>query len=168
MACPVVPDIPGSAGCGDNIPGVKTVHVIEMGGVVTPLPAPGAGTRTITTDVALSGLDPFASWTFIQENAVHTETPNDSGQYDTLLTLIFPKDDDVKRHNFNEMHNPCCKYLVIYTDNNDVTKIIPDLNFRDSYTTGQGESTERNQYTAEFYKTGAKAYIYEGIIPTPV
>lgn len=161
-------DIPAQAGCGSNTPGLKTVHVINMSQLVTPLPTPDPGTRTITTNVALVGTQGFGSWTFLQKDAQHTETANDTGNYDTSVKLNFSKDDDLKRYMFNEMNNPCDKWGIIYTDNNNVTKLITDLNFKDNYDTGQGESDQINGFNVEFYKTGPKCYIYEGTIPVPV
>lgn len=162
-----VQDIPPQAGCGNNTPGLQTLRVIEMSQLVTPLPAADAGTRTITTDFALVGAIGFAEWNFILQGSIHTETPTDNGLKEHSVKANFAKDDDLKRYQFNEMSNPCCKYGALYTDQNGVTKFIPDLTFRNGYTTGEGDSNQRNEFNAEFFGTGHPAFIYEGIIPTP-
>lgn len=154
--------------CGENEAGVETINIISDNDLTFPLPAVDADTHTISTDVVLVDalVAGFVSWKFLEDNCKHDETSNDNGQYEHLIELKIPKDDAAKRTLFKKMNSRCCRYTVIYTDKNGMSKLIPTMKFKDNFTTGNGgDNNDNNEYTVQFTKTGEKAYTYEGTVP---
>jgi hypothetical protein len=165
--CIKVPAI-DELGCGENEAGVEAIHVISDNDLVFPLPAVDVDTHTISSDLVLVDalVAGFETWKFLEDNCKHDETANDNGQYDHLIELKIPKDDPVKRNLFGKMNSRCCRWSVIYTDKNGMTKLVTGLRFKDNFTTGNGgEGNDNNEYTVQFLKTGSKAYHYSGVIP---
>lgn len=165
--CVHVPAI-DELGCGENEAGVETIYVISDLDLVFPLPAVDVDTHTISTDLSLTDalVAGFEAWKFLEDNCKHDETANDNGQYDHLIELKIPRDDAAKRALFSKMNSRCCRWSVIYTDKNGMTKLATTLKFKDNYTTGNGgENNDNNEYTVQFTKTGIKAYHYTGVVP---
>jgi hypothetical protein len=170
MSCVHVPAIEEVDAC-ENDAGVEILHVIADNDLVFPLPAVTADSHTIPTDLSLvdSAVAGFEKWTFLEESCEHKEDANDNGKYDSLFEMKFPKDDEDKRYLFKKMNSRCCRWSIIYTDENGMQKLQTGLKFKDNFTTGKGgTNNDNNEYTVQFSKTGDKAYTYTGIIPVKV
>ena len=154
--------------CAENEPGVRTIHIIGEDDLTYPLPAVTADTRSIETDLVLvdAAAAGFEEWKYLEGTGIHTEDSNDNKLYDHLIELIVPGDSAIKRYTFDCMTRGCSKFAAIYTDENGVQKFVDKLSFAYQYTTGRGgENNDRNQYTLQFSKSGAAAFIYTGTIP---
>lgn len=154
--------------CGDNEAGLGTLHIIADDDLTFPLPAVDVDTRTISTDLVLvdATVAGFEEWNYLEDSARHDENSNDNGNFDHLFELIMTKDSAQKRYVFSKMAEGCCKFSVIYRDNNDLQKLVTGLGFKRDYTTGQGGTNgDRNQYTLRLQKSGPAAYVYTGTIP---
>lgn len=148
--------------CGTNTAGNKMLYLANMDDLLT-VPAPDADTRTISTDIVMDTGDQFFAFGFTEDTCQHTENINDNDSAIGAITAFFGKDEDKKRHRFTTMIGG--KFAVIITDENNVTKYIPNVRFRWDFDSGTDSENDRNGYTVRMSYKGEPAYIYEGTIP---
>lgn len=163
MACLVVPAIV-SDWCPDNEGGIQTLRVIASDDH-GDIPAVDADTWTVSTDIPLTDATNagWVEWDVLEDSASHTESIQDSGRAQHTLSFTLPKDTATKRRIMAVMSSGCCKFTFGYTDNNGMSKVIPNMKVRYEYNTGLGgDNDDSNEYVVTASKIGKPAYDYTG------
>lgn len=143
-------------------PGNKKLYIANIGDV-SAIPAVGAGTRTITTDITMVATKLFYLWEFARTACKHTENSQGNGLVEGNIEVFLSKDDDAKRAQMADMDGK--HFHVLVEDGNGTIKLCEEAQFTFDFDSGQNVN-DPSGFTGKFAYSEEPAKIYTGTIVT--
>jgi len=155
--------------CGQHALGIgSTIEIIEACDIQS-IPAPGAGTHTITQDIVLEDEKVFFQWRLGETQAEFNATSIGSKGNQTfrnVLTVFLPLSRDLIDKQINAIING--EFVIRWGDRNGAKRLLGNENSPAMIAEGgivELINTEQNGVTVTFENIGATPFFYTGAAP---
>ena len=145
----------------------NAIHVIEAGDI-TSIPAPGAGTHTVTTDVTLDAAKFWYQWRIAEVDAEFSSQSvgvAGSQSFQNTLTVFLPIARDASVYVMNQIING--EFVVAFSDKNGQNRLLGTDSSPAMIPEGgiqEVNNAERNGITVTFQQVGHTPYFYDGAL----
>lgn len=158
--------------CGGlNAPGLDRMLSLTCEDQITSIPAPGADSHEITTDIAMraSSVGPpavtagvFYKWFFSKEDMEFISTRDENGEWTTSVKIFILRLEEAKSHVLNGMTGD--NFITVVKDRNGNPRLIGALGNGCSIAVKE-QTNPKNGYEVTInWKSAYSPYFYTGAI----